>query len=136
MKGMNGMNTASQIVGETRLSGEIIGAAHEVANTLGVGFLEKVYETALAIELRRRGHRVDQQRSYEVFYKGELAGIYQADMIVNDEVVVELKAVRGLEAVHRAQCLNYLRATGIKVGLLINFGQPRIDVQRVQSFAH
>ncbi|MEO7741488.1 MAG: GxxExxY protein [Usitatibacter sp.] len=120
-------------MGETKISSAVIGAAYAVANTLGSGFLEKVYENALAIELRYSGHRVVQQKQMEVRYRGEIVGIYQADLVVDNEVVVELKAVPSLESIHRAQCLNYLRATGLETGLVINFGRPRIDIQRVVS---
>jgi GxxExxY protein len=129
------MNTDTAIVGKTALTESIIGAAYSVSNTLGCGFLEKVYENALALELRLAGHQVEQQRETPVYYKGELVGIYQADLVVDDEVIVELKNVRTLEPVHRAQCLNYLRAAGKNVGLVINFALPRIAVQRVQAFS-
>ncbi|HZZ94122.1 MAG TPA: GxxExxY protein [Usitatibacter sp.] len=109
----------------------IIGAAYKVANYLGAGFLEKVYENALAFELRRGGHIVEQQRAIEVWYESERVGLYQADMVVDDEVIVELKALPGLERIHRAQCLNYLRATRRRTGLVINFGRPRLEIQRV-----
>jgi GxxExxY protein len=130
------MNTdKAEAVGKTTLTESIIGAAFTVSNTLGCGYLEKVYENALALELRFNGHAVEQQRETPVYYRGELVGMYQADLLVDDEVIVELKSVRVLEPIHRAQCLNYLRASGRSLGLLINFGLPRIDVQRVQSFA-
>jgi GxxExxY protein len=125
------MNTARALVGRTDVTEAVIGAAYRVANTLGAGFLEKVYENALAVELRRRMHDVEQQRSVDVWYDGEIVGSYQADLIVDSSVIVELKAVAGLERIHRAQCLNYLRATGMEIGLVINFGRPRIEIQRV-----
>ena len=109
----------------------VIGSAFDVANTLGCGFLEKVYENALAIELRRKGHNVEQQKEVEVWYKGEIVGFYHADLMVDEKVVVELKAVAALERAHRAQCLNYLRATRVETGLVINFGRPRLEIQRV-----
>jgi GxxExxY protein len=93
-----------------------------------------VYENALAFELRRSGHRVDQQRQMEVWYEDQMVGMYQADLFVDEEVVVELKAVPALERIHRAQCLNYLRATRARTGLVINFGRPRLEVQRVISY--
>jgi GxxExxY protein len=126
------MNTNAGLVAlDNDVSEAVIGAAFEVANELGIGFLEKVYENALAIELRMTGHLVEQQRPMEVRYRGELVGLYQADLVVDKRVVVELKAVAGLDRNHRAQCLNYLRATGIRTGLVINFGSARVDVQRV-----
>ena len=128
------MNTDRALIGETGLTEAVIGAAFAVSNTLGCGFLEKVYENALAIELRSRGYEVQQQAPLEVRYKEEIVGIYSADLVVNGQVVVELKAVRALDVVHRAQCMNYLRASGIRTGLVLNFGLPRLDVLRVQTF--
>ena len=100
---------------------QIIGAAMEVHNTLGSGFLEKVYENALAFELRGHGLKAEQQKSITVRYKKELVGDYIADLLVEDVVIVELKTVDQLSDAHRAQMLNYLKATGVRVGLLINF---------------
>jgi len=125
------MNTDKGLAGETGVTQAVIGAAYKVANHLGAGFLEKVYENALAFELRRTGHRVDQQKPMEVWYETEMVGLYQADLFVDGEVVVELKALPGLERIHRAQCLNYLKATRARTGLVINFGRPRLEVQRV-----
>jgi GxxExxY protein len=127
------MNTDTSLRGRTDVTEAVIGAAYEVANVLGAGFLEKVYENALAVELRRSHHRVDQQRQIDVWYRDEIVGLYQADLIVDDSVIVELKTLPALDRIHRAQCLNYLRATRIKTGLVINFGRPRIEVQRVLS---
>ena len=125
------MNADIGLKGVGTVTEEVIGAAYQVANVLGCGFLEKVYENALAIELRKRGREVLQQYAVEIRYDNEIVGIYQADMIVDGTVIVELKALPGIERIHRAQCLNYLRVTGIAVGLVINFGRPRIEVQRV-----
>jgi len=127
------MNTDISLQGRTDVTEAVIGAAYQVANVLGTGFLEKVYENALAVELRRSRHHVDQQRQIEVWYKDQIVGLYQADLIVDDSVIVELKALPSLDRIHRAQCLNYLRATGMRTGLVINFGRPRIEVQRVLS---
>jgi GxxExxY protein len=109
----------------------IIGAAFRVSNTLGCGFAEKVYENALAVELRSSGHEVEQQRPIEVRYKTEIVGLFQPDLVVDRTVVVELKACPGLDRLHRAQCLNYLRASGLHIGLILNFGRPRVDFLRV-----
>jgi GxxExxY protein len=125
------MNTDGGLRGETAVTEAVIGAAYKVANHLGAGFLEEVYENALAFELRRTGHSVEQQRQMEVWYESEMVGLYQADLFVDQEVVVELKAVPGLERIHRAQCLNYLKATRTRTGLVINFGRPRLEIQRV-----
>ncbi len=113
------------------ISERIIGCAFTVANTLGSGFLEKVYENALALELRAAGLAVEQQRGITVTYKGALVGEYFVDLLVEDAVLIELKTVRALDRAHRAQCINYLRATGTTLCLLINFGAPRVEIQRV-----
>jgi GxxExxY protein len=119
--------------GEAEVSQSVIGAAHRVANSLGVGFLEKVYENARAVELRLAGHEVEQQRPIDVRYRSEIVGVYQADLLVDGCLVIELKVADALAPVHKAQCLNYLRATGLRTGLLINFGNPRIEVRRILS---
>jgi len=111
----------------------IIGAAQRVSGTLGCGFLEKVYENSMVIELRRKGLRVSQQHAVHVRYESEIVGEYVADLIVDDAVVVELKASPMLEPVHKAQCLNYLRATGLRLALLLNFGRPKLEVRRIVS---
>ncbi len=129
------MNTDLGLKGDTEITRSVIGAAYRVVNELGCGFLEKVYENALVVELRRDKHHVDQQKQVEVWYKGEIVGYYQADLIVDDSVVVELKAVPSLDRVHRAQCLNYLRATRMQTGLVLNFGRPRLEIQRVLAAA-
>ncbi len=110
------------------ISERIIGCAFTVANTLGSGFLEKVYENALALELRAAGLAVEQQRGMSVTYNGALVGEYFVDLLVEDAVLIELKTVRTLD---RAQCINYLRATGKNLCLLINFAAPRVEIQRV-----
>jgi len=110
---------------------QIIGCAYTVSNTLGSGFLEKVYENALAHELRKSGLRVKQQHEIKVYYDGVVVGEYAADLLVESAVIVELKAVKALDDVHMAQCLNYLKATGVKVSLLLNFGTPRVEVKRI-----
>jgi GxxExxY protein len=125
------MKADNPLIGHVEISEAIIGAAFEVSNKLGCGFLERVYENALAVELRGRHHDVEQQKPMEVWYKGHMVGMYQADMLVDGEVIVELKAVTALDRTHRSQCLNYLKAIGKKTGLVINFGPARIDVQRV-----
>ncbi|MDB5400472.1 MAG: hypothetical protein JWQ55_2490 [Rhodopila sp.] len=113
------------------LSGRIIGCAFVVSNTLGAGFLEKVYENALAHELRKGGLAVEQQHNVAVHYDGVVVGAYAADMLVENAVLVELKAVSALDAVHRAQCINYLKATRLRLCLLINFGNPRLEIKRL-----
>ena len=108
------------------LTERIIGCAFKVANTLGQGFLEKVYENALVHELRKAGLEVVQQKGLEVHYDGVLVGEFQVDLLVEGTVLVELKAVAGLQEVHVAQCLNYLKASGKPVCLLFNFGRSLV----------
>ncbi|WP_373467350.1 GxxExxY protein [Geothrix sp. 21YS21S-4] len=113
------------------VSEAIIGAAFKVSNTLGCGFLEKVYENALAHELRKAGFPVLQQHPVKVMYDGVIARDYFADLLVVGCVIVELKCVTHLEDIHLAQCLNYLRATGLRRGLILNFFFPKVGVKRV-----
>jgi GxxExxY protein len=112
---------------------KIIGCAYTVSNTLGCGFLEKVYENALVHELRKAGLQVSQQHALPVVYDDIVVGDYVADVLVGGRILVELKAVKALDEVQFAQCLNYLRASGLKLCLLINFGNPRIEVRRIVS---
>jgi GxxExxY protein len=114
-----------------RLSEKVIGAAQRVSNSLGCGFLEKVYENALAVELRRQGLSVLQQRPITIRYEHEIVGEYFADLVVEGRIIVELKTARTLEAVHEAQCINYLKASGVPLCLLMNFARPRLDVRRI-----
>ena len=114
-----------------RITERIIGAAHRVSNILGEGFLEKIYENALVMELRKAGLQVDQQCPVHVRYDGEIIGAYVADLLVENTVVVELKSVTFLDRAHRSQCVNYLRATGLPICLLLNFGQRRLEVRRI-----
>ena len=101
----------------------VIKAFYRVYNTLGFGFLEKVYENAMRLELDKMGLFCTAQQSIDVYYDGEKVGLYYADLIVSDCVIVELKAAAGLAPEHEAQLTNYLKATNIEVGLLLNFGQ-------------
>ncbi|MEM6656237.1 MAG: GxxExxY protein [Planctomycetota bacterium] len=118
---------------ENELTETIIGAAFRVQNSLGVGFLEKVYENALARELAKTGLGVEQQKPTKVWYDDAVVGEYVADLVVDSRVIVELKAVKALDNIHVAQCLNYLRATGLGLGLLLNFGSPRVEVKRLRN---
>ena len=110
---------------------KVIGAAMKVSNTLGSGFLEKVYENALVHELRKTDVRVAPQHPIPVSYDGVVVGGYAADLLVDDAVLVELKAVKAFDEVRMAQCMNYLKATGLRVCLLLNFGHPRLQVKRI-----
>jgi len=117
--------------GVSNLTEQIIAYSYRVANGLGCGFLEKVYENALVHELRKSDIRVEQQPRIEVIYDGVAVGEYVADLIVEGRVVVEAKAIKRLDNVHLAQCLNYLKATGLRVCLLLNFGNPRLEIKRI-----
>lgn len=110
---------------------KVIGCVHRVSNILGSGFLEKVYENALVIELRNAGLLVEQQHSIKVLYNSIPVGDFAADIVVNNCLIVELKAVSALDNVHSAQCLNYLKATGLKLCLLVNFGKSRAEIRRI-----
>jgi len=111
------------------LTQKIIGCAYKVHNTLGPGFLEKVYENALRIELEKLGLRVRQQEPLSVAYEGHVVGEYYADLWVDERVVIELKAAQTLVKQHEVQLVNYLAATGVESGLLLNFG-PSVEVKR------
>lgn len=117
------------------LTSKIIGAALDVHNELGFGFLESVYGNALYIELQNRGLKCDCQRRIEVYYKGKKVGNYVADMIVEDKVIVELKAVSEIRKEHQQQLLNYLVATNLELGLLLNFGHS-LEKRRVINTPH
>jgi GxxExxY protein len=107
----------------SEITGKIIKAFYTVYNELGFGFLEKVYEHALAIELSSLGLEVELQKPIAVYYKGDLVGEYFADLVVNGLVIVELKSAEGISKAHEAQLVNYLKATRFEVGLLLNFGR-------------
>jgi GxxExxY protein len=124
------MNTDRKVLHED-LTQDIIGAAFDVHNALGCGLLEKVYENAIAHELALRKHAVAPQREFTVTYKGKEVGTYYADLVVDDKVVVEVKSVSALDDVHRAQVLNYLKVSGIRVGLLLNFARPKLKFERL-----
>jgi len=109
---------------------KIRAAIFEVNRVLGYGFLEKVYESALLIELIKRGLKAKVQVPINVEYKGEIVGEYFADIVVEDKVIIELKAIESLQKIHEAQLLNYLKATGYKVGLLVNFSHPKAEIKR------
>ena len=130
------MKTEKPILSDEQLNElthRIIGCAYTVANTLGCGFLEKVYENALAHELRKNGLKVDQQYPIPVYYDGVRVGDYDADLLVEDVVLLELKAAVDHHSVFTAQCLNYLKATSLPVCLLINFGKSKIEIKRYRG---
>jgi GxxExxY protein len=109
---------------------KIIGAAFRVYNTLGFGFLESVYEKALLFELHRVGLKAVSQQQIDVWYESHCVGHFEADLLVEGVIIVELKSVRALTPAHEAQLVNYLTATGKPVGLLINFGERTVEVRR------
>ena len=109
----------------------VVGAAYEVSNTLGAGFLEKVYERALAREVAARGLSVCTQVSYPVLYKGQAVGEYFADLVVENQLLIELKCVEQFSNEHMARCINYLKASGLRLALLINFQKPKVEWKRI-----
>lgn len=116
-----------------QITKKVIGCVYRVSNTLGCGFLEKVYENALAIELRRAGLHLKRQHSFQVYYDNLAVGEFAVDLLVESRVIVELKAVKAFDEVHVAQCMNYLRASSLNVCLLVNFGTPRAQIKRIVS---
>jgi len=108
---------------------KIIKCAYDVYNNLGSGFLEKVYENALVVKLNKIGIKAEQQYPISVYFENEIVGDFVADVLVEDKIIIELKAVQELNEIHEAQIINYLKATGIEIGLLINFG-PKIQIKR------
>ena len=110
---------------------KVIGAAYEVSNVLGSGFLEKVYERALIEELSLRGIRSRAQAIFPVAYKGKPIGTYSADLAVDDRLLVEVKCVEQFSNEHLAQCINYLKASGLRLALLINFRHPKVEWRRI-----
>ena len=116
-----------------QLTGKILEASFEVIRELGAGFLEGVYQNALLIALRQKGIKAEARVPLLVRFRGEVVGEYYADLLVDGKVIVELKAVKALAPEHQAQLINYLKATGIEVGLLINFGRPKLEYRRLHS---
>lgn len=113
------------------LTEKIIGGAFAVAKSLGHGFLEAVYRNALAEELAASGLQIAVEAPYPVYYRDKLVGKYLADLVVEDKVIVETKAVDALGPAHRAQVLNYLKASRLPIGLLFNFSKPSLEIKRV-----
>ena len=121
---------------DDELTAKIIQACFEVSNELGAGFLESVYEKALVVALAQKGLKVVAQVPMKVKFRGVIVGDYSADLIVEDQVLIELKAVSRILPEHKAQVINYLTATGIVIGLLVNFGTPRIEYYRLHARQH
>lgn len=127
------MDIEGKRVDHDSLTEKVIGCAFKVMNALGVGFLERVYENALVIEVNKIGLKLQQQVPIAVFYDDEEVGKYVAGVIVDGKLLLELKVVKQLSESRVAQCLNYLKATGIKTCLLINFGKSKIEVRRISN---
>ncbi len=115
------------------LTEKILGACFEVSNELGVGFLESVYEKALLVALHQKGLNAVSQAPIAVNFRGETVGQFFADLLVSEEVIVELKAVRSFAPEHLAQVINYLRATGLETALLVNFGNRKVEYRRLHN---
>jgi len=113
-----------------QLTEKVISCAYHVYNKMGFGFLESVYEKCLLIELQKEGLNVESQKPITVLYEGETVGEFMADIVVEDTIILELKSVRQVAKAHEAQLVNYLVATGKPVGLIINFGEYKVDVKR------
>jgi GxxExxY protein len=109
----------------------VVGAAYEVSNVLGAGFVEKVYERALVEELKLRNLPTATQAPFSVVYKGKHVGVYTADQVVADRLLIEVKCVDQFTTEHLAQCINYLKASGLKLALLINFRRPKVEWRRI-----
>jgi GxxExxY protein len=114
---------------QKELTGKIIDCAYKVHKKLGFGFLESVYQNALVIELSNAGMQAEKEKKIQVKYDEQLIGDFTADVIVEGKVILELKSAKQLHAVHEAQLINYLKATGIEIGLLINFGE-QVEIKR------
>ncbi len=115
---------------ERELTEKIIGCAYHVYNKLGFGFLESVYEKCMLIELHKAGLTAEPQKSITVYYENQIVGEFKADILVNDKIILELKSVRRIIEAHAVQLVNYLVATGKKIGLLLNFGERKVEVKR------
>ncbi len=115
------------------LTDKVLGACFEVARELGAGFLESVYEKALMIALRQKGLRAEAQVPLTVRFRGVIVGEFFADISVDNKLIIELKSVSALRPEHQAQVINYLKATGIEVGLLVNFGNPKLEYRRLHK---
>ena len=118
---------------QEKLTEVILGCCFDVMNELGAGFLETVYKRAFVIALRQKGIQVSQEVPFEIVFRGENVGRYIADLLVENEVIVEFKCCKALLPEHQAQVINYLKATGLSVGLLVNFGQSRLEYKRLHG---
>ena len=121
---------------EKELSDRLLNAAIEVHRVLGPGFLESIYETALAHELQKRGHKVERQKIVPVIYDDCIVGEHRLDLLIDDRVILELKACKAIEDIHLATARSYLKATGCKLALVLNFFEPRLAIKRVVLESH
>lgn len=122
--------TAEKELVHRELTKEIIDSAFKVHNALGCGLLEKVYGNALVWDLELKNRKVEAQRSFKVVYRDKEVGTYYADLVLDDAVIVEVKSVEKIDDIHRAQLINYLRISGMRVGLLIDFSRPKLEYER------
>ncbi len=125
------MNTNKEKIVYKDLSYKIVGLAMEVQNKLGYGFLEKVYENALMVLLMREKIKAAQQAPITVYFHGEVVGEYYADILVEDKIILELKVTENIAGIHKAQTLNYLKATGLQLAILLNFGKEKLEYERI-----
>jgi len=126
----NGSMTTEKELLYRELTKEIIDSAFKVHNALGCGLLEKVYGNALVWDLQLKEKRVVPQQEFRVQYRDKEVGLYYADLVVEDKVILEVKSVEKIDDVHRAQIMNYLRISGLRVGLLVNFARPKLEYER------
>jgi GxxExxY protein len=127
---MNKMIRMKEEAVQYDLAGKVIGCAMKIHSMLGLGFLESVYQNALTLELQRAGMKVEREKPISVQYEGELVGVFVADLVVNDCLIVETKALQALARIHEVQLVNYLVATGINERLLLNFGAERLELKK------
>ncbi|MEK7309799.1 MAG: GxxExxY protein [Planctomycetota bacterium] len=125
------MNTNEQEIIYKELSYQIMNLVFEVHNKLGCGFLEKVHENAVCIKLRKSGVNAIQQAPISVYFEDEIVGEYFADILIEDKIILELKCVDEISDIHRAQVINYLRATNMRLGIIINFAKPKLEYERI-----
>ena len=132
---MNDLNLDPRLP-HSQLSSKILGSCFEVINELGIGFLESVYKNALFFALKERGLFVETEKSFEVYFKRQKVGFYKADIVVENLIVVELKCCRSLLPEHQAQIINYLTASNLPVGLLVNFNNKQLEYKRLHHPTH
>ncbi|MDD2890990.1 MAG: GxxExxY protein [bacterium] len=113
------------------LSNKIINSAIRVHKKLGPGFMESIYENALCVDLRKENIKFEQQKGIKIYYEGEEVGIHRIDLIIEDKIIVELKTVKEFEDIHFAQVISYLKATGLQIGLLLNFAKYTLKIKRI-----